>query len=79
MPEAAYKYIWRCARCSSHFANVYKTEGIIKQEKKCPKCKSLNTLTLSAKEIYIHCLFYDPQKNSFQEEIDRTYLEAEEM
>jgi phage FluMu protein Com len=30
-------------------------EGILKQEKKCPKCKSINMLLLSENEIRIQC------------------------
>lgn len=55
MSENNYKYIWRCAKCSSHFANIISLEGDLKQEKKCPKCKSLNSLNLNNKEITIHC------------------------
>jgi len=39
-------------------------EGFLKEEKKCPKCKSLNTLTLTRKEITIHCLLYDPDTDT---------------
>lgn len=55
MPENNYKYIWRCAKCSAHFANIIKLEGNIKQEKKCPKCKALNILNLNNKEMMIIC------------------------
>ncbi|HPA25770.1 MAG TPA: hypothetical protein PLK76_03360 [bacterium] len=34
---------WRCAKCAYHFANIFIIEGAIKEAKKCPKCKSLNT------------------------------------
>ena len=50
-------YIWRCAKCSCHFANIIKLEGNLKQEKKCPKCKSLNILTLTDKEILVQCKY----------------------
>jgi len=49
------EFIWRCAKCTCHFANIMKFAGFIKQEKKCPKCKSLNILTIKDKEIYIQC------------------------
>jgi len=68
MPDNDYKYIWRCAKCSNHFANIQEAEGLIKIEKKCPKCKSLNILTLSNKEIIIHCKCFDPETNSLKEE-----------
>ncbi|MFH1822223.1 MAG: hypothetical protein ABH830_00820 [Patescibacteria group bacterium] len=73
MSETTYKYIWRCARCTSHFSNIYKTQGMLKQEKKCSKCKSLNTLTLTDKEIFIHCRFFDPRTNGYQEEIEENF------
>jgi len=57
MPESNYNYIWRCAKCSNHFANIVQLSGSIKQEKKCPKCKSLNTITLSDKEVTIQCRY----------------------
>jgi len=34
---------------------VIKINGMVKQEKKCPKCKSINVLTLTEKEIILHC------------------------
>ncbi len=74
MADGVYKYIWRCAKCGCHFANVHKAEGVLKQEKKCPKCKSKNVITLTNKEIYIHCKFYDPQTNGYREERDESYL-----
>ncbi|MCK9401663.1 MAG: hypothetical protein M0Q51_16970 [Bacteroidales bacterium] len=49
------EFIWRCAKCTCHFATITKFAGFIKQEKKCPKCKSLNVLTIKDKEIYIQC------------------------
>ena len=54
-------YIWRCAKCSYHFANISKVEGILKEEKKCPKCKSLNIITLTPKEISIVCRLDKPE------------------
>lgn len=50
-----YFYTWRCAKCFYHFANIAKVEGIIEEEKKCPKCKALNILTLTNKEIMLDC------------------------
>lgn len=67
------KYIWRCARCSNHFANIVKTEGAVKQEKKCPKCKSLNELTLTNKEIFIHCQFFDAETNEYNRIVEENY------
>lgn len=68
-----YKYMWRCAKCSSHFANITKVEGAIKQEKKCPKCKALNILTLTDKDIYIQCRLFDPQTNGYHQEMEESY------
>jgi len=65
MPDDERKYIWRCARCSNHFVTIARTEGVIKQEKKCPKCKSLNFLTLIEKEIFIECRGFDPKTDNF--------------
>ncbi len=73
MSEHAYKYIWRCAKCGNHFVNITKAEGILKQEKKCPKCKSLNILTLADKEIYIQCTFHDPRMNGYSGEAEESY------
>ena len=70
MSGDSYKYIWRCAKCSNHFANITKMDGILKQEKKCPKCKSLNVLTLGNKEIFIHCKLYDPNTNDYRNEFE---------
>ncbi len=65
-------YIWRCAKCSYHFTNITEVEGMLKLEKKCPKCKSVNQITLGKKELFIHCRFFDPKTNGY-------YEEAEEM
>lgn len=73
MSDKTFKYIWRCALCSNHFSNVTKTEGMIKQEKKCPKCKSLNLLTLTNQEIIIHCKFFDIDKNDYNGTVDENY------
>ena len=67
MSDNTTTYIWRCAKCSYHFANVSKVEGMIKEEKKCPKCKSLNILTVTAKEIILQCKFYDPGTNGYDQ------------
>ncbi len=48
-------YIWRCAKCSCHFANITKINGNVRQEKKCPKCKALNLLNITNQEINIRC------------------------
>ena len=73
MAENAYNYIWRCAKCSCHFTNITKMDGILKQEKKCPKCKTLNILTLGSNEIFIHCKFFDRNTNNYQAEFERNY------
>lgn len=61
-------YIWRCAKCSYHFTNITEVEGMLKLEKKCPKCKSANIITLGKKELLIHCLFFDPKTNGYFDE-----------
>ncbi len=63
MAEQNYTYMWRCVKCFYHFANIAQVEGLLKEEKKCPKCKSLNTLTLTNKEIVITCKLYDSTVN----------------
>ena len=60
-------YIWRCAKCSYHFANISKVEGMLKEEKKCPKCKSLNVITLTSKEISIECKLFNPNTNGYSD------------
>jgi phage FluMu protein Com len=57
MSNGDFKYIWRCVKCSNHFANILYAEGYLKQEKKCPKCKSLNLLTMSNSEISVICKY----------------------
>jgi len=52
-------------------------EGILKQEKKCPKCKSLNQITLGNREIFIHCKFFDPQINSYSDEFEENFSHPE--
>lgn len=71
--DNSYKYIWRCAKCSNHFANINGVSGMLKQEKKCPKCKSLNVLTLTEKEIFIHCKFFDNNINDYNHEVEESY------
>ncbi len=73
MTESIFKYIWRCAKCSNHLANVHKMEGMLKQEKKCPKCKSLNVLTLANKEIFIQCKTYDPHTNGYERDYEENF------
>lgn len=65
MPNGEYKYAWRCAKCGNHFANIQRQEGLVKMEKKCPKCKSVNGLTLTDKEVYLQCRLYDHQTNGY--------------
>lgn len=72
MADDVYKYIWRCARCSNHFANISMANGTLKEEKKCCKCKSVNYLTLTNGDIYIHCRL--PEKES--REYENTYGET---
>ncbi len=45
----------------------------MKLDKKCPKCKSQNQLTLTGKEIYIHCLFFDHNTNDYGPVIQESY------
>jgi len=73
MSDSPVKYIWRCAKCSCHFSNISQIEGVLRQEKKCPKCKSLNILTLTDKEIIIHCKLFDRQTKNYQEEVQENY------
>ena len=73
MSENSFKLLWRCAKCSSHFVNIYKTEGMLKQEKKCTKCKSVNTLTVTDKEIFIHCRIFDSTINGYNSEFSDHY------
>ncbi len=61
-------FMWRCARCSNHFANITKSAGTLKQEKKCPKCKSQNILTPSGNDIYIQCKTCSPAEAYCEEE-----------
>jgi len=61
-------YIWRCAKCSYYFTNITEIDGTLKLEKKCPKCKSVNQITLGKKELFIHCHFFDLKTNGYYEE-----------
>ena len=74
MANGNYKYVWRCAKCSCHFANIQRSDGIIKMEKKCPKCKSVNTLTLTEKEVYMQCRLYDPHTNGYNGDSENSYI-----
>jgi len=79
MQENGNHYIWRCAKCSSHFTNIYQIKGILKQEKKCSKCKSINMLTLTDKEIFIHCKFFDSDANTYTHKTEESYSFPEEI
>lgn len=68
MAEANPQFIWRCVKCSSHFANMISLSGNLKLEKKCPKCKALNSLTINNKEINLNCLYPEPSENNFDDE-----------
>ena len=65
MLEKSCLYMWRCAKCFYHFANISKVQGVMREEKKCPKCKALNVLTLSNKQLKLECRFYDPTTNGY--------------
>ena len=39
------------------------------EEKKCPKCKSLNILTLTKQEIILHCKVYDQATDGYHGEL----------
>lgn len=67
MSDCEFQFIWRCLKCSNHFANIKKSEGILNQEKKCPKCKSLNAIKLENNKIYAICKPYDPIANGSRE------------
>lgn len=66
---------WRCAKCAYHFANIFIIEGAIKEAKKCPKCKSLNTLSMTSKEINIKCISNDLNTNDYPENTETDYFE----
>jgi len=67
MSDSNSSYIWRCAKCSAHFANISRVGGLIKIEKKCPKCKALNILTLSKKEIILQCKFPEEENGPYED------------
>ena len=67
--DVSYGYIWRCAKCSCHFSNIIKVNGFLKQEKKCPKCKSVNILGLTNDEISIICRITQKNFESNNDEI----------
>lgn len=73
MAADVYKYIWRCAKCYCHFANINQINGVLKLEKKCPKCKALNELTLSGQEIHIICKFFDQNGNGCDSAVEENY------
>ena len=74
MTEGSFNFIWRCAKCSSHFSNITKMEGILKLEKKCPKCKSLNILTLTNREIMINCKLFSQETNAYYEDFSENFI-----
>jgi phage FluMu protein Com len=78
MTAGPYKYIWRCAKCANHLVNISQMDGMIKQEKKCPKCKSINILTLANGELFIHCQFYNPRLQNYSDEIPDNYSYQEQ-
>jgi len=73
MNDNSHLFVWRCAKCTNHFASINQVKGVLKQEKKCPKCKSLNILTLSDKEIIIHCKLFDSNVNGYTDEFQNSY------
>ena len=73
MSRENYVYMWRCAKCFYHFANIAKVEGLLKEEKKCPKCKALNVLTLTSKEINLSCKLYDPSIDGYADQLSSSY------
>ena len=78
MASSDYKHMWRCIKCGNHFANIQNSEGLVKMEKKCPKCKSLNSLTLTDKEVYMQCRFYDQRINGYNANLEEnSYMIAE--
>ena len=73
MSNGNLKFIWRCVNCSNHFANVEKMNSQLKLEKKCSKCKSINILTLSGKEIFIKCKIFEPEINSLEKSMEERF------
>jgi phage FluMu protein Com len=63
------KYMWRCVKCSNHFASIMHLDGIVRIEKKCPKCKCVNLLNYSNGEISLKCKISSPEvNNNFENE-----------
>jgi len=58
-------YTLRCAKCTSYFSTILAINGQLKMEKKCPKCKALNTFTLNSKQITIDCRISDTATDNF--------------
>ena len=70
MSNHAVQHIWRCSKCSCHMANIITAVGRIRLEKKCPKCKSLNIITITNKELTSQCKYYDPNINDCSGDTD---------
>lgn len=64
MHEAGVKYMWRCVKCASHFANIMRLDGTVSMEKKCPKCKCVNVLNHRNGEISLKCKICDTEANN---------------
>lgn len=45
----------RCIKCFCHFSNILELNGMVKIEKKCPKCKAVNLITLTNKDMVVQC------------------------
>lgn len=78
MPQEQPFYIWRCARCSYHFANIAKVEGSIREEKKCPKCKALNVMIIRNNEITLQCKLTEAGGSGFSDNAVDSYGFREE-
>ncbi len=63
MLESQVFYTLRCAKCSCHFSSILELNGLMKLEKKCPKCKAVNVFTISNKEIDIQCKITDDRSS----------------
>lgn len=64
MKDKQYKFIWRCSKCSNHLLNVVEAEGVIKQEKKCSKCKAINYLSFQNDNLSVGCNT-DPERDYY--------------